>query len=90
MADLELTAAIEAVKDFSWWNYGLDEVGETKSDDWARELVAEIAPLIAEQVRQATAAPLAALCDNADATGRLIHPGQIRDLLRAGDGTATP
>jgi hypothetical protein len=23
------------------------------------------------------------LCDNADATGRLIHPGQIRDAIKA-------
>lgn len=29
------------------------------------------------------AAFLLKLCDNADATGRLIHPGQIRDAIKA-------
>lgn len=42
----DLSEAVQGVKDFSWWNYGLDEVSETQSDDWAHALVDEIAPLI--------------------------------------------
>lgn len=33
---------LEAVKGFRWWNYGLDNVSEAQSDDWAHALADEI------------------------------------------------
>ena len=33
---------------FHWWNYGLDNVGTALSDDWARELAAQIVQRLAQ------------------------------------------
>lgn len=49
---LDLTPVVDTIKDFAWWNYGLDEVGETESDDWAHALAAEVAPAVLDAERQ--------------------------------------
>jgi len=35
-------AAFDAIKGFAWWNYGMDEVGQTKSDEWAEALAESV------------------------------------------------
>lgn len=50
--EIDLAEAVQAVKDFSWWNYGLDEVSETQSDDWAKALAAEVAPVVLDAERK--------------------------------------
>ncbi len=35
-------AVVAAIKAFDWWNYGLDEVGQAQSDDWAHDLARAI------------------------------------------------
>jgi hypothetical protein len=40
---MTLRDAIEdVVKDFPWWDYGLDYVSEAQSDDWAKDLAEQI------------------------------------------------
>jgi hypothetical protein len=43
MSTFERTELIfNRLTNFAWWNYGLDSVGDARSDDWARDLAAEI------------------------------------------------
>lgn len=38
----DLDAIVKALKEFDWDDYGLDNVGEVESDDWAYALAAKI------------------------------------------------
>lgn len=40
--DQKIAAVKEAILEFSWWNYGLDNVGDAESDDWATELAESV------------------------------------------------
>jgi hypothetical protein len=52
--DQKIAAAMEAILDFPWWNYGLDNVSDTQSEDWAAELAeAVVAALEPQQASQA-------------------------------------
>lgn len=43
--------AFEAIKGFAWWNYGLDKVSETRSDDWAHALADEVAAAVEDAIK---------------------------------------
>lgn len=40
--DQKIAAVKDAILEFNWWNYGLDKVSETPSNDWAIELAESI------------------------------------------------
>ncbi len=51
--DQRIAAAKEAIIAFPWWDYGMDEVDNAQSDEWAQELAeAVVAALEPEQVSQ--------------------------------------
>ena len=49
MDDNKVKAIFNAVKDFNWANYGMDEIEFVESDEWARDLATAIAVAIDEK-----------------------------------------
>lgn len=39
------------IKNFAWWNYGLDIVSEAESDEWVADLTEEIIQALQEYLR---------------------------------------
>lgn len=49
MSEQGADPVVAAILEFSWDNYGLDEVSDTRSDDWAHDLAKAIRTALADE-----------------------------------------
>jgi hypothetical protein len=53
--DARIAAVKEAIVEFPWWNYGLDEVDNAQSDEWAEALAEAVVAALEPAVRESAA-----------------------------------
>lgn len=65
----------QIIRNFPWWNYGLDEVGQVPSDEWAKDLAKVIEDDFMERTRVFGEKLTNQIVDALAAKGKLLPDG---------------